>query len=249
MNLRKEIIGDCTLYLGDCREVMPALEGVDAVITDPVWPNCPLNSVPGSDRPTELFAEASEHMRRARRVVVHLGCDSDPAMLAALRLPFLRVCWLEYACPSYKGRLLATGDVAYCYGEWPKSREGARVIPGKCVSTISDKEFVRGPRRPGKEMGGYEALAHPMPRRLQFVRWLCHWWSGHGETVVDPFMGSGTAGVACAKIGRRFTGIEVDEGYFDIACRRIEEAYRQSDLIVAAERQEWEQTDFLEAQA
>lgn len=52
------------------------------------------------------------------------------------------------------------------------------------------------------------------------------------QTILDPFMGSGTTGVACAKMGRRFIGIELDEGYFDIACRRIEDAYRQPDLFI-----------------
>ena len=52
-----------------------------------------------------------------------------------------------------------------------------------------------------------------------------------GETVCDPFMGSGTTGVACAKLGRKFIGIEIDEGYFDIACKRIEQAYAQPSLF------------------
>lgn len=245
--MREEVIGDCRLILGDSREVLRGIDRADALITDPVWPNCPPNSIPGSDRPEALFSEVAPFMRHSRRVVVQMGCNSDPAMLSALAMPFLRVCWLEYACPSYKGRLLATGDVAYCYGDWPASRPGARVIPGKCVSTVSDKEFVRGPRRPGKENGGHESLPHPMPRRMQFVKWLVNWWSAHGEIVLDPFMGSGTTGVACALVGRRFIGIEIEESYFDIACRRVEEAYRQGDLIVAAERSQWVQSDFLKA--
>ena len=57
-------------------------------------------------------------------------------------------------------------------------------------------------------------------------------YTGAAEIVVDPFLGSGTTGVACAKLGRRFIGIEIDEGYFDIACRRVEEAYRQPDMFV-----------------
>lgn len=57
-------------------------------------------------------------------------------------------------------------------------------------------------------------------------------WSNAGETILDPFMGSGTTGVACAKMGRKFIGIELDPDYFDIACRRIEEAYAQPDMFV-----------------
>lgn len=53
-----------------------------------------------------------------------------------------------------------------------------------------------------------------------------------GETILDPFMGSGTTGVACVKLGRKFIGIELDEKYFDIACRRIEESYKQPDMFI-----------------
>ena len=53
-----------------------------------------------------------------------------------------------------------------------------------------------------------------------------------GETILDPFMGSGTTGVACAKLGRKFVGIEIEPKYFEIACRRIEEAYRQPDFFI-----------------
>ena len=56
--------------------------------------------------------------------------------------------------------------------------------------------------------------------------------TNHGQTILDPFMGSGTTGVACAKLGRKFIGIELKPKYFDIACERIEAAYKQPDLFV-----------------
>jgi site-specific DNA-methyltransferase (adenine-specific) len=64
------------------------------------------------------------------------------------------------------------------------------------------------------------------------MRWLVNRGSLRGMTVLDPFMGSGTTGVACAKLERRFVGIELEPRYFDIACRRIEAAYRQPDMFV-----------------
>ena len=65
-------------------------------------------------------------------------------------------------------------------------------------------------------------------------RFLAEWWAAdEGETVLDPFMGSGTTGVACARLGRKFIGIEIHEPYFDIACRRVEEAQRQRILLYA----------------
>ena len=226
-------IGDATLYLGDCLEILPALGRVDAVVTDPVWPNAPKNSVPGSDDPSGLFAAAAPFLRQATRIVVQLGCDSDPAMLRPLDMTFLRVCWLEYARPSYKGRLLNTGDVAYCYGDWPPARPGMMVLPGRIISGRIDREFIRGWGRNGKRLGGHKLLPHPMPRRLEIVSWLVSRWVVDGECCLDPFMGSGTTGVACAKLGRKFIGIEIEPKYFDIACKRIEKAHAQGDLFIA----------------
>ena len=78
--------------------------------------------------------------------------------------------------------------------------------------------------------------------------WLVERTSRAGETILDPFMGSGTTGVACAKLGRRFIGIEIEPRYFDIACRRIEEAYRQPRLF-AEPAPKPKQTDMLEGAA
>ena len=64
------------------------------------------------------------------------------------------------------------------------------------------------------------------------MRWLVSRASIDGETILDPFMGSGTTGVACVKLGRRFIGIELDPDYFDIACERIRKAYDQPDMFV-----------------
>jgi site-specific DNA-methyltransferase (adenine-specific) len=227
------VIGNATLYLGDCREVLnsfPPCFTVSAVITDPPWDAA--KGIPGADDPRGLFS-AVVPLLNAERVVVQLGCDSDPSFLAPLAAakPFLRTCWLEYACPSYKGRLLHTGDVAYAYGEWPVARKGAMVIPGRCVSTKSDREFIRGTRQRGKEKGGFEALAHPMPRRLQHVVWLTNWFCEPDGSVMDPFMGSGTTGVACVVSGRKFIGIEIHEPFFDLACERIENAQRQTRMF------------------
>jgi DNA modification methylase len=72
---------------------------------------------------------------------------------------------------------------------------------------------------------------HPCPRPLDQMRVLVEQWAVPAGTVLDPFMGSGTTGVACAQLGRKFIGIEIEPKYFDIACRRIEDAYRQQPLI------------------
>ncbi|MEE9158960.1 MAG: DNA methyltransferase [Gammaproteobacteria bacterium] len=212
------MINDATLYHGDCRDILPSLDHVDAVITDPVWPNA-LPTLTGAEDPHGLFASTAVFLPKLTdRLAVQLGCDSDPRFLSAIprEMPFFRACWLEYAAPHYKGRILYTGDVAYLYGVPPKSKKGAHVIPGKKVSVA----------RYGTEVTKDQ---HPCARRREHVEWLVHWFSE--RSVIDPFMGSGTTGVACADLGREFIGIEIEREFFDVACERITAAYDQQRLF------------------
>ena len=76
-------------------------------------------------------------------------------------------------------------------------------------------------------------MPHPAQFPMAVIDRIIRASSNSNDLILDPFMGSGTTGVACAKMGRKFIGIELDEGYFDIACRRIEQAYKQPDLFIA----------------
>ena len=78
---------------------------------------------------------------------------------------------------------------------------------------------------------GFDDNGHPCPKPERYANWLVDRGAAQGETVCDPFMGSGTTGVACVKLGRKFIGIEKDSKYFDIACRRIDQAYAQPRLF------------------
>ena len=214
---RVERIGGATLYLGDCREVLPALHA-DVIVTDPVWPNCPPNSVPGWDRPWQLWSEACAVMPPVKRIITVMRCDSDPRFLQHLPpMPFFRVVSLPYVMPGYLGRCLGGDEYAYWIGEPVRSAPGRRVIPG---------------RAPSAQPGGRPANGHPMSRAQVHFDWLLDWCADEGEIVCDPFMGSGTTGVACARWGMPFIGCEIEPAYFDIACRRIEAAQRQADLFV-----------------
>ncbi|WP_292131384.1 site-specific DNA-methyltransferase [Mesorhizobium sp.] len=75
---------------------------------------------------------------------------------------------------------------------------------------------------------------HPTQKPLALMQWCLGFISG--SIVLDPYMGSGTTGVACVKLGRKFIGIEIDETYFDIACERIRKAYAQPDMFVCSPR-------------
>lgn len=206
-----------TLYHGDARELLPAiaaeLEPFDSIVTDPVWPNA-IAELAGSDDPAGLFRSAAEHFPAiAPRLVVHLGCNSDPRFLAGVpsALEFFRVCWLKYALPGYRGRLLYTSDVAYIYGKPPPWAPGRRVMPGE-TSTA----------RPTKRTSG-----HPCPRSPDHVAWLLHWFGG--SRVLDPFAGSGTTLLAAKRLGIPSVGIEIDDRY----CRSVTTALESTPVPFA----------------
>jgi len=205
-------IGNCELYLNDCKKILPTLGSVDTVVTDPVWPNNTISEFAHID-PYKLFADAWQYIN-ARRAVIQLGCDSDPGFLCPITLPFFRVAWMEYALPGHKGRLLYTGDVAYLYGSPPRPLPGKKLVSGKCVSSSNF----------GKESD------HPCPRKLQHVKLLVNQFTDPDDVVLDPFMGSGTTGVACVELGRRFIGMEINKNYFEVACKRIKTAAMQKTL-------------------
>lgn len=210
-------IGDSTLYLGDCREVLLGLQA-DVMITDPVWPNAPDGMFPDVPCPESLLREAFEEMAWLERAVIVMRSDSDPRFLRAVpeRLPFFLAQILQYVMPGYIGRKLGGNEIAYSFGAPAASEPGRRVIPG-----MSPKIQPRGRKANG----------HPCSRAFEHFEWLMRWHSDAGDTILDPFMGSGTTGYAAVKAGRRFIGIEINPEYFDIACERIERAHDQKRLF------------------
>ena len=201
-----------TIYHGDCREVLPSLGPVDTVLTDPVWPNNSVEEFKGFD-PVKLLTETLE-LCRADRLVIHLGCDSDPRLLAAVpsRFEFARVCWLRFARPNYKGRLLNGSEVAYVFGPpLPASRFPGRqhLQPGESPTEGEKTCTTANGRFPG----------HPCPRRLQHVQWLASYFAG--DTILDPFSGIGTTLLAAKNLGRTAIGIEINESYCEATANRL----------------------------
>ena len=195
-----------TIYHGDCREVLPGLEA-QTTITDPVWPGA-MADIPGRGQAWPLFADCCRLLPlNCVRMAVHLGCDTPPLMLRLVpeQLAFFRVCWLEYGRPHYKGRLMYGSDVAYLFGKAPVSKPGQHVIPGRFTDT---------------DAGGKQA-DHPCPRKLAHVQWLVKWWADDGNTILDPFVGSGTTLLAAKTLGHKAIGIECVERYCEIAANRL----------------------------
>jgi len=202
---------DCdgiVIYHGDCREILPTI-ATDVMVTDPVWPNAHPELIGQSD-PYGLFHDMLAVAPVVERLAVWLGCQSDPRFLRAIdakQWPFLRSCYLSRAVPSYNGRALVTGDVLYVFGTWPASRDGRRVLPGEC--RITSAAALRQP--------------HPAARNRRHADWVVEWWSDEGDTILDPFTGTGTILVAAKDAGRKAIGIEIEERYCEIAARRLDQ--------------------------
>lgn len=194
---------------GDAREVLPTLDGIDVVITDPVWPNVPPGLIAGWDRPQELLSETLIVLPDSvKRLVIILRSDSDPRFLSSVPDRWKYICMqtMAYAVPMYLGRVLGGTEVAYCFGEPPPVRPGKRVIP------------MWGPKA---QPGDRPPNGHPCSRALPHMDWLVDWWSLEGETVCDPFAGSGTIPLAAHRHRRNGVGIEIEERYCQIANSRF----------------------------
>lgn len=211
MKNRVEHIGDCTLYLGDCLEILPTLGKFDAVVTDP--PYGIADKWQGGGRHGWQKDAAHRHIRNTwderpldqEALSILLAAGADVIIWGGnyFKLPPSR-CWFIWNKPE-RGFTLAEAEMA-----WTNRDNVVRVID----APRSDPD-----------------RQHPTQKPLTVMSWCVQKTKG---SVVDPFMGSGTTGVACAKLGRKFTGIEIEESYFDIACKRIEKAYRQPDMFVSA---------------
>lgn len=210
-----------TIYHGDCREILPTLQQPDVCITDPVWPNSVFPSVLD---PAQLFAEAAA-LLTGSRLVVHLGCSSDPRFLAGVpaRYPFVRVAWLKYARPSYRGRILVGSDVAYVFGSIPPSRPGCHVLSGETIARNNRTKLQHTRRGKGQsEDIDYDELPHPCPRRYEHVAWLM---GIYGESsVIDPFMGTGTTLEAAKRAGLPCIGIDTEEANCELAAERLSQS-------------------------
>ena len=206
---RQEIIGDATLYLGDCREVLPTLGRVDAVVTDPPYGLDDLLS--GGRSKWRLHDGGAETQRwdaQPSTVVSELGEWSEHQIIWGGQFYGLAPSrgWLIW------NKIIRNWSSSECELAWTTLEQ-----PNKAFD-YSHGQLV------------HEAKEHPTQKPLPLMEW-CLGFLPDAHTILDPFMGSGTTGVAALKLGRRFIGIEIEPKYFDIACRRIEEAWKQPRLF------------------
>jgi DNA modification methylase len=215
MSGRVETIGDCTLYLGDCLEILLALGKVDAVITDP--PFGVGNFVQTSGRIRGRGASRGE-------AVEWNDAPPPPELFQMLRKKSThRIIWGAnfFNCFEDRGGAIV----------WLKDQRMPNFSKADIASCthFQKTEVVEIPWT--NFVATHKAESdHPCERPVDLYEW-CIQYLPRCKSIMDPYMGSGGVGVACARMGRTFTGIERHEPYFDIACRRIEEAYRQPRLF------------------
>jgi len=216
--IEQQTIGQCTLWLGDCAEVLPALShGFDALVTDPPY---------GINENSKKAASRGRKNIGARD---YGGFDWDKQPIDADLMDVLRAqcrhqiifggnyydlpptsCWLVWDKKN------GASDFADCELAWTNLNKAVRKFDWLWNGMIRQ---------------GNEARFHPTQKPLAVMQWVLTQLPQNVNSVLDPFMGSGTTGVACAMAGNPFVGIERDPRYFELACRRIEDAYLQPSLL------------------
>lgn len=214
---RIERIGDATLYLGMCEDILPTLGRFDAIVTDPPYGI-------GEDGGKFRDRKGGGH-----RLLPKTGWDKASPPAETFRL----IQESAHALIIWGGNYFTDKlPVSRGWLYWDKMM-GGDFSDGELAFTNIDMA-LRSFRLCNK-MGGKE---HPTQKPDALMEWCLGHLPAHVENVCDPFAGSGSTGVACVKRGLRFVGIEREPTYFDIACRRIEQAQRQSDLFITRTKEE-----------
>lgn len=222
---RVETIGDATLYLGDCREILPTLGPLSdiALVSDPPYGINYRKGAGGSTLPT---GRPSSNRRIERMFEAVTGDDE----------PFDPAPWLQFeqtilwGANHYSDKLPTSSS----WLVWDKR-------DGMVSNSFADCELawsnLKGPARLKRYLwngicraGEKEPRVHPTQKPVSVMLWCISLTTK--KTILEPYMGSGTTGVAALQAGRRFIGIEIEPKYFDIACRRIEDANRQVDMFL-----------------
>ena len=203
-----------TLHLGDCREILPTLGKVDAVVTDPPYGLADLWQGGGGSPKTSWTFDPREARAWDREA---------PAVVLGL--------------PSLAGECVIWGGNYFplppsrCWLVWDKKQNDQWTTGQAELAWTSIDRPVRVYRFAQCEQASEGPKDHPTQKPWSLMVWCLKWIEG--RTILDPFMGSGTTGVAAVKLGRRFIGIEIEPKYFDIACRRISDALKQPDMFIA----------------
>lgn len=244
-----EIIGDITLYYGDSLEIMKGLDPVDHAIFDPPYEERTqkvIGTLKRNDwRKSEekitfqaidnIRDQTTEGIAGICNGWVILFCTAEGVApwrdsIEKYKIKYKRACvWIKPdSMPQMNGQGPANG-LEMMVTAWNNSSHSKWNAGGKRgVYTHCTNQ----PDRTG---------LHPTEKPLPLMCEILKDFTNQGETILDPFMGSGTTLVACAKMGRKGIGIELDQKYFDLACKRVEEAYKQGDLFMPTVQAAWQE--------
>ena len=212
--MRVETIGNAMLYLGDCRDILQALAPVDLVLTDPPYG---IGEAAGKNKSRGKAAVARDYgysdwddAPPADALIDEIRSKGKASILFGgnyFTLP-PSSCWLVWDKDN-------TGDFADCELAWTNLPQAVRKFRFRWNGMLQEN------------MGAKELREHPTQKPVPVMRWALGQAKGV-QTVLDPFMGSGTTGVACVEMDKTFIGIEREAKYFDIACKRIALAVAES---------------------
>jgi len=257
---RTEVIGDCTLYLGDCLEILPLLGNVDAVVTSP-----PYNQMTGLLRPPsgswakrdfgrsfvenwqskgytdDLPEDAYQNAQNAIFEAIRQSCSENASLFYNHQIRWRDGVMLHPAVWFQPNGWKPRAEVIW-------DRGGGMMFNARMFCRFDERIlwFTAGSQwkwnqshvglgtiwRIAREQNKEHPVAFPVELPMNCIGAATE----PGDIVLDPYAGSATTGVACVKLGRKFIGIEISEDYFEIACRRIEKAYSQPDLFIPSER-------------
>jgi len=262
-DFRTEVIGGVTLILGDCRDVMPLLDPVDHVISDPPYEAHMHDAkrgekiygarqrirIDGHANPPPVDFASIDGMREfVSREMVRLSkgwllvfCTPEGVApwrdaIEATGAKYKRACvWIKPdSAPQFNGQGPAMGAEMFC-AAWCGRGHSSWNGGGR-------RNVFTHPCQPTDRTG-----EHPTEKPLSLMGELVSLFTQPDQVVLDPFAGSGSTLVASAKLGRRAIGIEVDPEYFDLSCRRVRVAYAQPDFFVPATSSKPKQVNMLEA--
>lgn len=211
--MRREVIGNCTLYLGSSPDLVPGLQ-FDSIVTDPPFG----------------MAFQSNHRTIKHRDIVNDDTDHMLKWTCGLFAPHSKYVFCRWdnlpdvptakSCVTWVKNNHSMGDLDHEHG---RQTEICLFYPGPrhFFPRSRPNDVVNCPRTGN--------VYHPTEKPVGLMEVIVGWTSG---VVLDCFMGSGTTLVACAKMGRKGIGIELDPDYFDVACKRVEEVYKQGDLFI-----------------
>jgi site-specific DNA-methyltransferase (adenine-specific) len=234
-----EIIGNATLHMGDCLEVLPSLQAVDAVVSDPPYGISlgKMSSTYTSRWNYSKGAGLKSMVKRERQKDDRYGY-----LIHGDDVPFDPAPWLAFP------KIILWGGVHFAkrlpetrsWLVWDKRENGTSDNQADCEIAWSNlpgparlkHHLWRGLARRGEENPSREPRSHPTQKPIDLMSWcidLCK--LKPDSMIVDGYMGTGSTGIAAVRAGHRFVGVEIEPSYFAIACKRIEQAQKQARLF------------------